>query len=104
MQDVIDKIKAAETEAEAMKQQAHQDTAKAEAAAKADGKKLVEETAAKANKQAQQLIELARKQADASVAEKVEAAQKEAQDILKTAESRMEQAALAIVEGIVDSI
>lgn len=87
-----------------MKQKARQDTARAEARAKTDGKKLIEEAAAEANKQARQLIRLAREKADASVAEKTEAAQREAEEILQKAKSRMDQAARTIAEGIVDSI
>ena len=49
-------------------------------------------------------MNLAREKADALVSEKTAAARQEAEDILKKAKSRMDQAARTIVEGIVDRI
>ena len=64
----------------------------------------MEENAAKANEQAGQVIRLAEEKARSEAAEKIARAKKEADGILKIAESRMDQAALKIVEGIVDRL
>ena len=59
MQEVIDKIKNAEQQAEKAKADAHKQAEQMQTQAKADGKKRMEENAAKANEQAGQVIRLA---------------------------------------------
>lgn len=104
MQEVIDKIRAAEKEAEALKAKARKEAEDAVVQAEIRGKKQKEDAAAQAVRKADKLMKQAQEKAAAEGETRIRTARREADEILKIAESRMDYAALKIVEGIVDHI
>ena len=104
MQDVIDRIKAAEENVKSIKRRARNEADLASVQAKRDGKAYLEEKNAEANRRADRMIRADEKSSGTFAAEKIRTATKEADEILKMADSRMNRVTEMIVEGIVDNI
>lgn len=104
MQDIIDKIKAAEKEAENAKSRAQKEADEILAEAKTAGKKFIDDKILCAGAEAKNMAEKAQKEAADMSAKKVASAEKEADEILKTAYGRMDAAVDKIVERVVTAI
>lgn len=104
MQDIIDKIKAAEKDAENAKNSAQEKADKILAGAKLAGRKYIEDKTACAGAEAKSMAEKAKAEAAVMSEKKIASAEKEADEILNAAYGKMEAAVDKIVEGVVAAI
>lgn len=104
MREVIDRIKAAEKEAEDIKRRARQKVELDAEKARDDGRKHVEDAVMRANAAARQLIRKAEIEGTDTAEKRVKAAGEDAIRIMELSEGRLEQAAHEIVKGIMENI
>lgn len=104
MREAIEKIKAAEGEAEQIEAMARQEADNAMTKAGEYGEKYIEDAVSQANAAAFALIEDARHQAAGEFRKMMKKAGEEAQQIMDIPSEKMEAAVLKIVEGIMNGI
>lgn len=101
MRDAIDRILAAEEEAENLKKEAQDKAASEIKAARKRGKEHIRKTNEAAHREAERMISQAKDDAAMEQKENSRDARSEAEDIFERARQREEKAVEAIVEGIV---
>lgn len=104
MREAVERIRAAEADAERAKRLAREKADSELAGAGENGKKYVEAAVSEADRAAAGLIKEAEKKALSIAEEKIREAERETASLMKTAQSRIDRASAVIVEGIVGGI
>ena len=104
MQEAINRIKEAEAAAQAVRDEADERALRMAAEVKLEGRKLAEQIAADAAAEADEIVARAKAEGAREVERRIAAAREEAAAITAAAELKIDDAALRIVEGIVNEI
>lgn len=104
MQDIVDRIKAAEKAADDQKEAALKAAGKIVSDAKAEGRKHVDDVIAAASEEAGKITAKAEADSSRQAAEKIVVVKKEAERILKNAGSDFDVAVEKVVERVVTDI